>query len=105
MSTTQGTEPTQVRRPWRAVLRTALQVGIPLFLLLPLMIQIIVDELGETLPPAFTAWLLAAAGVITAIAAVIARLMAIPQVELLLRQLPGAAFAAQPRPKPDNEAR
>lgn len=95
-----GLEPTQTRRPWRATLRTALAVGIPAILLLPSIIQAAIEELGPTLPPAATQWLVAAGAVVTAIAALITRILAFPQVELLLRRLPGAAFAAQPRPKP-----
>ncbi|HXH77332.1 hypothetical protein [Nocardioides sp.] len=101
MTTTQGTEPTQVRQPRRATMRTIFQVGIPAILALPLIIQVIVDELGGQLPPGVTAWLVAVGAVITAIAAVLARVMAIPQVELLLRRLPDwTLLAAQPRPKP-----
>lgn len=102
MTTTQGTEPTQVRLPLRATVRTIVQVGIPLMLALPLIFDVIVAELGGVLPPGFTAWLVAAGAVITALAAAIARIMASPQVELLLRRLPDwTQLAAQPHPKPD----
>lgn len=97
-----GLEPTQTRRPWRATLRTVLQVGIPALLGLPLVFQILVEELGGTLPPRATEWLILAGGFVTAIAAVLARIMAIPGVELFLRRLPAAAFAAQPKPKPED---
>jgi hypothetical protein len=102
MTTPTGLEPTQTRRPWRATLRTALAVGIPAILLLPTVIQIIVDELGPSLPDRYTGWLLAAGIIITGIASAITRILALPGVELLLRRLPGAAFAAQPQPKPDD---
>jgi hypothetical protein len=95
-----GLEATQQRRPWRATLRTILQVGVPALLGLPLVFEILVEELGGTLPPQVTGYLIAAGAFVTAIAAVLARLMAIPGVELFLRRLPAAAFAAQPRPKP-----
>jgi hypothetical protein len=95
-----GLEATQQRRPWRATLRTILQVGVPALLGLPLVFEILVEELGGTLPPQVTGYLVAAGAFVTAIAAVLARLMAIPGVELFLRRLPAAAFAAQPRPKP-----
>jgi hypothetical protein len=97
---TTGTEPTQVRRPWRATLRTALAVGVPAILLLPTILEIVVDELGESLPPGVTAAIVATGVVVTAIAAIITRVMALAPVELLLRRVPGAPFAAQPRPKP-----
>lgn len=100
MTPTQGTEPTQVRRPARAVIRTALAVGIPAILLLPTIIQMIIEELGPQLPASVTAWLVGAGAAITAVAALITRILALPQVELVLRQLPGALFAAQPLPKP-----
>lgn len=102
MTFTQGTEPTQTRRPWRATIRTALQVGIPTIVLLPTIIQMVIEELGPQLPASLTAWLVAAGLFMTALAALLARLMALPAVELLLRRLPAAAFAAQPLPKPDD---
>lgn len=95
-----GLEPTQTRRPWRATIRTAFAVGIPAILLLPTIIQIALDELGPSLPDRYRGWLVAAGVIVTAIAAIITRVMALPAVELLLRRLPGAALAAQPRPKP-----
>lgn len=100
MTTPTGLEPTQTRRPWRATLRTALAVGIPAILLLPTIVQAAIEELGPHLPPSMTKWLVAAGAIITAVAALITRIMALPQVELLLRRLPAAAFAAQPQPKP-----
>lgn len=104
MTTPTGLEPTQTRRPWRATFRTAVAVGIPAILLLPTIIQMVVDEFGKTMPAGFTAWLLAAGAIITALASLITRILALPQVELLLRQLPGGFLAAQPRPKPtDND--
>jgi hypothetical protein len=100
---TQGTEPTQVRLPRRATVRTIVQVGIPAMLALPFIIDVIVEELGGVLPPGVTAWLVVAGGVVTAVSAAIARIMALPQVELLLRRLPDwTQLAAQPRPKPDD---
>lgn len=95
-----GLEPTQTRLPWRATIRTIVQVGIPAIFLLPTLIQYVIEELGPHLPPAATAWLVAAGVIITAVAGLIARIMAHPTVELALRRLPGAAFAAQPKPKP-----
>lgn len=101
---TTGTEPTQVRRPWRATLRTALAVGLPAIFLLPTILEIVVDELGDSLPPNVTAAIVATGVVITAIAAALTRIMALPSVELLLRRIPGAPFAAQPRPKPTDDS-
>jgi hypothetical protein len=75
---------TQSDFPLRAALRTAVQVGIPAFLglllILPLIIQEILTGLGEQLPPGLYAWLAGAAAVITAISATLARISAIPGV-------------------------
>ncbi len=70
--------------PGTRTLRTALAVGIPaiisLVLVLPEILQILVDELGIHLPEQLRLWLLAAAAVITALAAAVTRIMAIPNV-------------------------
>ena len=75
---------TQAANPWRATIRTALQTGIPAFLglllILPPIIQEIVDGFGQHLPEGFRLWLAGAAAVITALSATIARVMAIPGV-------------------------
>jgi hypothetical protein len=76
--------PTQAEFPGRAALRTAVQVGIPAFLglllILPQIIQTVLDGFGQHLPPELYAWLAAAAAVITAASATLARLAAIPGV-------------------------
>lgn len=81
--------PTQVARPWRATLRTVLQVGLPAFgvllLVLPEVLQAILDGMGETLPPGFRLWLLGAAAAVTALAGTLARIAAIPGVNRFLR--------------------
>ena len=75
---------TQAANPWRATIRTALQAGIPAFvgllLILPAIIQEVVDGFGQHLPDGFRLWLAGAAAVITALSATIARVMAIPGV-------------------------
>lgn len=82
---------TQVVYPWKAALRTAVQVGIPTVLtlgvVLPMIIQIVLDEFGEQMPPALRLWFLGAAGVITGIALVLTRIMAIPAVNAWLTKL------------------
>lgn len=82
--------PTQVQRPWRTTLRTVVQVGIPVLLglgvVVPQIVQIILDEAGETLPGGVRAALLGVAAVLVAVSAILTRIMAIPQVELLLRR-------------------
>lgn len=75
---------TQAEFPARAAIRTAVQVGIPAFVgllvILPLIIQAIVDGFGQHLPPELYGWLLGAAAVITAASATLARIAAIPGV-------------------------
>lgn len=75
---------TQAANPGRATLRTAVQVGIPAFLALlvivPQIIQEVVDGFGQHLPDGLRLWLAGAAAVITAASATITRVMAIPGV-------------------------
>lgn len=82
---------TQTEYPWKATLRTALQVGIPALItlvgVLPLIIQVILDELGEQMPDGLRLWLLGAAALLTAVAAALARIMAIPAVNAWLTAL------------------
>ncbi|MFJ4168399.1 hypothetical protein ACIPY3_02700 [Paenarthrobacter sp. NPDC089714] len=81
--------PSQVANPWRAMWRTVLEVGVPAFGLVlfagPSVLQILAEELDAAVPPGFIAWLLAAAGLLTAIAAALSRIMAIPRVNELLK--------------------
>jgi hypothetical protein len=82
---------TQVQHPWKATLRTIVQVGIPALLTLCLVVPQVVDAVlagfGEQLPPEFTAWMLASAGFVTTLAAVITRVMAIPAINAWLTSL------------------
>lgn len=75
---------TQAAFPLRAALRTAVQVGIPAFLglllILPPIIQTVLDGFGRHLPPEMYGWLAGAAVVITAASATLARISAIPGV-------------------------
>jgi len=79
---------TQVEHPWRTAFRTALQVGIPalvaLGVVLPEAIQIVLDQFGEQMPSELRLWLLGAAGSITGVSLVLARIMAIPAVNTFL---------------------
>lgn len=71
---------TQAAFPWRAAIRTAWQVGIPAFVgllaILPVIIQMILDGVGQHLPPELYAALAGAAVVITAVSATLAKIMA-----------------------------
>lgn len=91
MTNIRPSEPTQVRFPIKAILRTIVQVGIPTLLtlcvIIPLIVQAILDNFGEVLPPQFTAWMLGVSAFVTALAATIARVMAIPAVNAWLTHL------------------
>lgn len=76
------TTPTQVRRPWRATMRTTFQLIIGIAVLLPFVVQ------ASGLDPEVYPWL---AGLL-AVAAAVTRVMALPQVEdFLQRFLPWLA--------------
>lgn len=79
---------TQTDYPWKATLRTLVQVGIPAFVtlvgILPLIIQIILEELGEQMPDGLRLWLVGVAALLTAVATALARIMAIPAVNAFL---------------------
>ena len=79
-----ATTSTQAANPGRATIRTAVAVGIPAFLgllvIVPQIIQVIVDGFGQHLPDGLRLWLAGAAVVITAASATITRVMAIPGV-------------------------
>jgi hypothetical protein len=69
-------DPTQVRRPWRSTLRTLFQLVIALVTLLPFVLTgVYVD--GDQAP--------AVVGQVLAVATVVTRVMALPQVETFLR--------------------
>lgn len=87
---------TQAAYPWRAVIRTVVEVGIPAFLalalLVPEIIQIILDQFGEQLPAGARLWLLGVAALITGVAAVLTRILALPRaIEFARRFLPWLA--------------
>lgn len=66
------------------VKRTALQVGVPAFLflvvVLPPIIEVLDEELGTHLPEGFRLWMLATATVLTALSVAVTRIMALPVV-------------------------
>lgn len=66
------------------VKRTALQVGVPAFLFLVVVLPAIIDvvdaEIGEHLPEGFRLWMLGAATLLTAISSAATRIMALPAV-------------------------
>ena len=80
-------EPTQVRYPWRAAVRTALAVLVGLSLVLPIAWGIVNEELaraGWVLTEPVTAAVVAVIAGVSAAAGIVTRIMAIPQVSDLL---------------------
>lgn len=87
---------TQAAYPWRAVVRTIVEVGIPAFLafalLVPEIIQAVLDQFGEQLPEGVRLWLLGVAALVTGVAAVITRIMALPRaIDFARKYLPWLA--------------
>ena len=80
----------QTAHPWRATLRTALQVGIPVIftlgIVVPQVVDIVLEETGArtTVPAWLTATLFGLSAVVTGLSAVLARVMAIPAVNAWL---------------------
>lgn len=66
------------------VLRTAVQVGIPAFLTFALVLPQIIGALGLPVDGPVYLWLVGAAGVVTAVATALSRIMAIPAVNTWL---------------------
>jgi hypothetical protein len=91
-------QPTQVAFSAQAVKRTIVQVLIPALLtfvvIVPLIIQIILDGYGQQMPDGLRGWLVAAGGFVVVSAGVLAKIMAIPQVNALLRSW---GLGAQPK--------
>lgn len=109
MATTTSTA-TQVRRPWRATFRTVVQTAIPtiivLGLVVPQIVDIVLEETGGTMPEGLRTVLLGASAVVVAAAGVLTRVMAIPQVEAFLRRHRFLELvAAEPDDGPARQAR
>lgn len=69
------------------VLRTAVQVGIPAFLALALVLPQIIDAAGLPVESALYIWLVGLAAGVTAVAAALSRIMAIPAVNAWLTKV------------------
>lgn len=86
--------PTQVRRPWRSTARTLFQALVAMAVLFPILVE------STGLKPEDAPWL----AIPLAVAAAVARAMALPQVEnFLARFLPFLAAAPQPPAPPAEE--
>lgn len=94
------TAPTQVRFPLRAMLRTALAVVLALGVVVPLSVEIILDEWAKaaTVPEGARAWLLGASAAIVAVSATLTRVMAIPTVNDWLGRVGMGATPSTPPP-------
>lgn len=84
-TSTQQTYP--ARASWRTAVQNVLSVILVLGIVAPIVAAILRDELGEYLPDAWLAWVVAAGAVLAAVAAALARIMAIPAVDAWLRHL------------------
>jgi|SRR5690606_13029734 len=69
------------------VLRTIVQVGIPAFLTFALVLPQIIEALGLPVDSELRLWLLGIAGAVTAVAAALSRIMAIPAVNTWLTKI------------------
>jgi len=90
--------PSQVVHPWRAAFRTFVQVFVPAVMLVltvgPAVLQIIAEQFRGLVPDGFITWLLGASVFLATLAATVARIMAIPQVNALLERIKLGAGAA-----------
>lgn len=86
--------PTQTSYPWRAVVRTVVQVGLSALIIVPIIISIVSDGMAAYLPDEWEAWLAGAAAFLTALSGVFARVMAIPAINDALAKV---GLSAAPR--------
>lgn len=105
MSTPTTSAPTQVRFSARSVVRTILQSIIPtalaLGLIVPEVIEVILEQAGESMPASVRGWLLAISAGVAATAGALAKIMALPRVEAILRSSRFTRWlAAEPVPVP-----
>ncbi|WP_028474103.1 hypothetical protein [Nocardioides alkalitolerans] len=110
MAKHRASDTTQIRRPWRTTVRTAVQTALAvvpvLGLVVPEVVSIVLEEAGESMPAGVRVVLLGASAVIVGVAAAAARIMAIPQVETFLRRHRLVrGLAANPEPRKDSVSR
>lgn len=87
--------PTQVVFPWRAAVRTAVQAFLAFATLTAVTLPILTPFLADYLPDEWVAWLIAAGVFVSALAGVVARIMALPQLQAFLSSV---GLGATPRP-------
>lgn len=78
---------TEIWYKTQRVLRTIIQVGIPAFLTFALVLPQIIEALGLPVDSGLRLWLVGVAAVVTAVAAAITRVMAIPAVNAWLMKI------------------
>lgn len=83
------------------VLRTVVQVGIPAFITFAGVLPLIIDALGLPVESGLYLWLVGAAAVVTAVAAALSRVMAIPAVNEWLTKI---GFGSVPKSVAQREA-
>lgn len=88
----------------RRVTRTIVQVGIPAFLGFALVLPQVIDALGLPVDSAVYLWLIGAAGVVTAVAGALSRVMAIPAVDAWLDKVGLSTGATAPALIDDSNA-
>jgi hypothetical protein len=95
--------PTQTKYPWRATIRTWIQAFVGIVLTLQLILPAIVDAVNGTegVPASVRGWTAAVSGGIAVICALVARVMAIPQVEAWLQN--GGAVRSSIAAKPASD--
>lgn len=91
-------KPTQVKYPWRAVLRTVLAYIVGAGIVVPAVWSIAQDTLAGYLSPEVITAAAWTVGLIVAVSAFVTRVIAIPQVNAWLTKL---GVGATPAPKPD----
>ena len=97
--------PTQVRFSARSVARTILQTIVPAVIALgfvvPEIVEIVLEQSGESMPEGLRGILLGTSAAVAAVAGGLARVMAIPRVEAFLRSQRFLRWlAAEPEPLP-----
>lgn len=108
-----GTAVSEIWYKGQRALRTLVQVGIPAFLGFAVVLPQIISALGLPVDGPLYAWLIGAAGVVTAVAVGLSRVMAIPAVNAWLttvglgsvpksKAVPGAHVAVDEAPSDDD---
>ena len=96
--------PTQVKYPWRAALRTVLAYVVAAGIVVPAVWSIAQDTLAGYLSPEVVTAAAWTVGLIVAVSAFVTRVIAIPQVNAWLTKLGVGATPAPDAPKPDKVA-